>query len=257
MKGMPGRISAALGRDLLVQYRAHYVSAAMAALAACGMALRFTPAASGYAPVAAFLLVNTFLVAFSLGVRQTLCERKAGILSALDLTPLRPHEFLTARCASLGLIAAIQNSLLTLAAGEPVASWASLLPGVGGEAVILSLVAFLVVAYAPAGRVAVASILASLLLLVPPLMPFLGFAPSAWLLVHPMQGPLLLIQGAFSPLPGGTLAAAMAASGIWMGCILMGCRIGYEKMRRITGNPAGSRGVLSTDSSDRPMKLSK
>ena len=58
MKGFPGRISAALGRDLLVQYRAHYVSAALAALAVWGVALRFIHGASEYILAPAFIFLN-------------------------------------------------------------------------------------------------------------------------------------------------------------------------------------------------------
>jgi fluoroquinolone transport system permease protein len=231
MKGMPGRISAALGRDLLVQYRARYVSAALAALAGWGIALRFTHGASEYILSPAFLFLNTFLLAFSLGVRQTVCERDAGILSALDLTPLRPHEFLAARCASLGLIVASQNPLIALVAGKPIASWTSLMLGICGEAVILILAAFLVVAYTPKGRAIITRLLASLLLLVPPLLPFFGFPSGAWLIVHPLQGPVILLQGAFFPLPGGTVATAALASGIWIACLLFACRKGFGKLR--------------------------
>lgn len=232
MKGMPGRISAALRRDLRVQYRARYLLTALAALAAWSLGLRFVPLAYGYLLTPAFLFLNTFLLAFSLGARQAECERKEGVLSALDLTPLRPHEFLAARCASLGLIAAIQNPLIILAAGKPLASWTSLMAGVCGEAVILSLTAFLVVAYAPPGRRAFARALASLLLLVPPLIPFFGFAPGAWLIAHPMQGPLLLLQGALFPLPRVIFAEAIMASGVWIACTLIGCRMGLAKLRR-------------------------
>lgn len=231
MKGMPGRISAALGRDLLVQYRARYVLAAGFALAVWGVALRSVHGASEYILAPAFLFLNTFLLAFSLGVRQAACERKDGILSALDLTPLRPHEFLAARCASLGLIAAVQNPLITLAAGKTVASWTSLMAGACGETIILSLAAFLVVAYARPGKTLIPRVLASSLLLAPPLLPFLGFAPGSWLVAHPMQGPLVLLQGAFFPLPGGVMATAMASSGIWIACLLIGCRKGFGKIR--------------------------
>jgi hypothetical protein len=144
---------------------------------------------------------------------------------------LRPHEFLAARCASLGLIVAIQNPLILFAAGKPVASWTALLAGVCGEAVILSLAAFLVVAYVPPQRLLSARALAALLLLVPPLVPFFGFAPGPLLMAHPMQGPLLLLQGAFFPLPTDMFAKAMLASGIWMACALIGCRMGLGKLR--------------------------
>ena len=193
--------------------------------------MRFTHGASVYVLAPAFLFLNTFLLAFSLGVRQTVCEREAGILSALDLTPLRPHEFLAARCASLGLIAAIQNPLIALVAGKPIAAWTSLMLGVCGETAILSLAAFLVVAYAPTGMAMVARLLASLLLLGPPLLPFFGFTSGAWLIAHPMQGPLLLLQGAFFPLPGSTVATATIASGIWIACLLIGCRMGFARNR--------------------------
>jgi len=231
MRGMPGRITAALGRDILFQYRARYVATALGALAAWGAALRLTHGASEYILAPAFLFLNTFLLAFSFGVRQTACERKAGILAALDLTPLRPQEFLAARCASLVLMAGIQNPCIALAGGKSIASWTALLLGVCGEAAILTLAAFLVVAYAPKGWAMITRLLASLLLLVPPLLPFFGFRSGAWLIAHPMQGPLLLLQGAFFPLPGGAQAAAIASSAIWIACLLIGCRKGYGKLR--------------------------
>ncbi len=231
MKGMPGRITAALGRDIRVQYRARYVATALGALAAGGAALRLTHGASEYILAPAFLFLNTFLLAFSFGVRQTACERKAGILAALDLTPMRPQEFLAARCASLGLIAGIQNPCIALAAGKSIASWTALLLGVCGESAILTLSAFLVVAYAPKGWAMITRLLASMLLLVPPLLPFFGYSIGAWLIAHPMQGPLLLLQGAFFPLPGGAQAEALASSGIWIACLLIVCRKGYGKLR--------------------------
>lgn len=233
MKGMPGRMAAAACRDILVQYRARYVWTALAALAAWGLALRSIHGASEYMLAPAFLFLNTFLLAFSLGTRQAAGERKDGILAALDLTPLRPHEFLAARCASLGLIAAIQNPLIILVAGKPVASWISLMAGVCGEAVMLSLAAFLVAAYAPPGRSWIARLLVSLSLLAPPLMPFLGFAQGAWLIAHPLQGPLVLLQGAFFPLPGAVFGTALITSGLWIACILIGCRTGYGRLRRV------------------------
>lgn len=231
MKGILRRILAALGRDLFVQYRARYVLTAVLALGVWSAALRFSPDASGYVLAPAFLFLNTFLVVFSLGLRQAVCERQDGILAALDLTPLRPHEFLAARGASLGLIAAVQNPLIALAAGKPVASWTSLMAGVCGEAAILSLAAFLVMAYAPPGRVIIGRFAASFLLLGPPLMPFLGFVPGGWLILHPLQGPLLLFQGAFFPLPGRTFAMAVAASGIWAALLLVACRKAFLRLR--------------------------
>lgn len=231
MSGMPGRLRAAFARDLIVQYRARYVLTAIVALFAWGIALRYTPEASAFVLTPAFLFLNTFLLAFSLGMRLAVSEREDGILAALDLTPLRPHEFLAARCASLGLIAAIQNPLITLAAGKPVASWIALWAGVCGEAIILSLAAFLVVAFAPPGRVMIARFLASFLLLGPPLMPFLGFLPGDWLILHPLQGPLLLLQGSIFPLPGRTFATALAASAIWAVLLLAACKKGFAKIR--------------------------
>lgn len=237
---MPGRFAAALGRDLRVQYRARYVGIALAALAVWAAALRFIRPVSGHELAPAFLFLNTFLLSFSLGVSQARCEREDGTLAALDLTPLRPHEFLAARCASLGLLAAVQNPLIPLLAGEPVAGWAALLAGVCAEAAILSLIAFLVGAYLPAGRLTVARLLASLLLLAPPLLPFLGFAPGAWLPAHPLQGPLLLLRGAFSPIPPAAAAPAILLSGFWMACILFMSRMLSKRKPEFRNLPAAA-----------------
>lgn len=237
MKGILRRVMAAMGRDLLVQYRARYVLTAILALGVWAAVLRFSPEASGYVLTPAFLFLNTFLVVFSLGLRQAVCERQDGILAALDLTPLRPHEFLAARCASLGLIAAIQNPLIVLAAGKPVASWTSLLAGICGESVILSLAAFLVMAYAPPGRVIIGRFVASFLLLGPPLMPFLGFQPGDWLIAHPLQGPLLLFQGAFFSLPGRKFSVAVTVTCVWTVILLPVCRMAFSRLREQKHDP--------------------
>lgn len=225
------RLRAAFARDLRVQYRAHYILTAVAALAVWTAVLRFSPPASAYVLLPAFLFLNTFLLAFSLGLRQVVGEREDGTLAALDASPLRPHEFLAARCASLGLIAAVQNPLIALAAGQPVASWVSLLAGVLGATITLSLLAFLVMAFSPRGWVVLVRIVAACLILGPPLMPFLGFAPGPWLIAHPLQGPLLLYQGAFFPLPGSTSATALLMTGIWALVLLPACRKAFSRIR--------------------------
>lgn len=229
---MMGRLLASLARDLRVQYRAHYVLTAVAALAVWIAALRYAPEASGYVMAPAFIFLNTFLLAFSLGLRQAVCEREAGILAALDISPLRPHEFLVARAGSLTLIAAAQNLALALAGGKPVASFPALLLGVSIESVILSLTAFLVMAYTRPGNVIVARLLASALLLGPPLAPFLGLVPGGWLGLHPLQGPLLLLQGAFFRLPLATFALAVGSGLAWCAVLLLCCRAAAARLRR-------------------------
>jgi len=65
----------------------------------------------------------------------------------------------------------------------------------------------------------------------PPLMPFLGFLPGPWLIAHPLQGPLLLIQGAFFPLPDRTFAIAAGSSAIWSAILLVACRKAFSRIR--------------------------
>lgn len=231
MKAILRRISASILRDLRVQYRARYLGTALVSLAVWAVALHFIRPASGFPMAPAFLFLNVYLMAFSLGMSQAACERRDGVIAALDLTPLRPHEFLAARCASLGLIAAVQTPLIALAAGKPIASWASLLAGIGAETGILSLAAFLIVAYAPDRRLTPARLGASLLFLVPPLLPFLGIQSGGWILVHPLQGPLVLFQGAFLPFPARTPAVAVPGSALWMAFFLVLCRAAFGRMR--------------------------
>ncbi len=229
---MMRRLLACLARDLKVQYRARYVLTALLALVVWAAAMRMVSEAGAYVMAPAFLFLNTFLLSFSLGLRQATSEKHTGVLAALDASPLRPHEYLAARAVSLTLIAGAQNLALAIAGGKQIASYMALLGGVCSESILLSLFAFLVTAYTRPGNVVLARIVASGMLLVPPLLPFFGYAPGSWLILHPLQGPLVLLQGAFFRLPGTTVAMSLAGSAAWAMLLLAACRPAMGRVRR-------------------------
>lgn len=226
------RLLACLGRDLRVQYRARYPFAALLGFAVWAAAIRYTPEVSAYVLAPAFLFLNVYLLSFSLALRQAVTERNEGSFAALDLTPVRPHEFLAARAAGISLLALIQTGLVTWAGGKPVASFPSLFLGAGLASVLLSLAAFLVMAAAANGGLMAMRFAATLLLLGPPLLPFLGFVPGPWLNIHPLQGPLVLLQGAYFPLQAHKFWIAIASGAAWCLALLAACRWGFIRLRR-------------------------
>jgi hypothetical protein len=226
------RLFACLARDLRVQYRARYPFAALLGFAVWSAAIRFTPEASAYVLAPAFLFLNAYLLSFSLALRQAMTERNEGSLAALDLTPVRPQEFLAARAAGIALLVLAQTGLLAWAGGKPAASYASLFLGTGLAGVQLSLAAFLVMAAAANGGLMAMRFGATLLLLGPPLLPFLGFVPGPWLHAHPLQGPLVLLQGTYFPLPMRAAGIAVASGAAWCAVLLAACRWGLNRLRR-------------------------
>ena len=163
-------------------------------------------------------------------------ERSAGVFLALDLTPLRPHEYLAAKAAALAMISLLPAGVIgaigsagamgaTAGAGIRMPHWlagAALLGVIGALAGFLAAAcsrsrsAFLMgwwvfpVLCAPALRVGSMGALA----------PF-----------HPLWGPLSLMRACGAGDAARTIYA-MGASLLWLALALVACRPALERWRR-------------------------
>lgn len=171
------------------------------------------------------LLLGTF---FFLGA-QVLLERGEGSLTAQVVSPLRAREYLCSKVTTLSALALLE----TLVLAPIMAGWrfngALLVAGVLLAAAVYCLAGFIVVAryesvntyLLPAGAYVSALWL--------PLLAYLAQWQPWPLYLHPLTGPLLLVQAAFEPAAPGQLLAALGSSLAWVGLLSLGSRRAFAR----------------------------
>lgn len=150
-------------------------------------------------PVLVFsnLMINTFY--FFSGL--VLLEKREGTLEAQVVTPLRTWEYLASKLVTLTALALVENLAIT---GLAYGFGFRVIPLVVGmllAAVIYCLVGFALVArYDSINEFLMPSFLVTAAFSVP-LLPYFGYFEGWWHYLHPLLGPLLLLEAAFSPVP--------------------------------------------------------
>lgn len=171
------------------------------------------------------LLIGTF---FFLGA-LVLLERGEGSLTAQVVSPLRAREYLCAKVATLSGLALAE----TLVLAPIMAGWrfngALLVVGVLLAAAIYCLAGFIAVArydsinsyLLPAGAYVSALWL--------PLLAYLARWQPWPLALHPLSGPLLLVQAAFVPATPGQVLAGLVSSLAWVGLLAAASRRAFAR----------------------------
>jgi fluoroquinolone transport system permease protein len=198
--------------------------AALAALPATGLA-RLLPAVT---------LNNLAVTAFFFSAAMALLETSEGSATARLVTPLRPGELLAARAATLALLGVIQHMALGLLLLGPSSGLVLLAAGVGLAAAILALLGH---ALAVGRRNLSEFVLAGgpwlALLLAPMIADVLDWRhPLLWL--HPLQGPLVLMRAAMTPVASWEVGLALALALAWAGAAAVGGaqRSGFARVMR-------------------------
>ena len=143
------------------------------------------------------LMINTFY--FFSGL--VLLEKREGTLEAQVVTPLRTWEYLGSKLVTLSALALAENLAITVFA---YGFGFRILPFILGmllAAVIYCLVGFALVArYDSINEFLMPSFLVTAVLSLP-LLPYFGYSEGWWHYLHPLLGPLLLLEAAFAPVP--------------------------------------------------------
>ncbi len=210
------RFAATLRADLLLQARNGFYAAtafvtaiwALLLIGAGGLDLRWL--------LPPMLLGNLLLGTFYFIAGLVLLERAEGSLAARAVTPLRSGEYLAAKVLSLSALALAE----TLALTPLMAGWRFLaLPLVAGVllgAAVYCLAGFVAVSrYRAVNEYLLPSTLYVTLLWLPLLAYTAQWRP--WpLLLHPLAGPLALVEAAFAPAAPATLLYGLGASALWV-----------------------------------------
>lgn len=203
--------------DLRLQQRNGFYYAAAAATVFMLVLLVLLPAAylDWLVPVVLFsnLIVNGLY--FMAGL--VLLEKAEMSLSAQAVTPLRPHEYLLGKIATLGVLSLVESAAIVLLAYGASVNWPVLIAGLLLQTALFSSIGFVFVArYDSINEFLFPSVVVVNLLALP-VADFVDVWPSALWWLHPAQGPLTLIGGGFVELSGAETAGALAAGAAWAG----------------------------------------
>jgi fluoroquinolone transport system permease protein len=216
--------------DLEVQARNGLYAATGLVLLASVAALATLPPTGLARLLPAVAMQNLGVTAFFFSAALALLERSEGSGSARAVTPLRPGEYLGARVATLGLLAAVQHLVLGALLVGPGPGLLPLTAGVVLGSAILSLAGFTLAA----GRESLGAFLLPAvpwlaLLLAPMLADALEWHyPLLWL--HPLQGPLALMRAAVTPAPPWEPPLALALGLGWTGVTFALARRAYGRV---------------------------
>ncbi len=201
------RLAATIGTDLRLQFRNGFYFATAFLVVVSIAVLRWLPAeiAVLLLPVVILeaVLVNTFYFVSGL----LLLERVEGSFIAQSVTPLRDHEYLASKLATLTALSLLEGLLIAVAVFG-IGGWLlTMTVGIVLAAVLFCLVGIaLAVRYDSINEFLLPSVLYTFVLSLPILGAF-GFGPPSWYLLHPVQGPLSMMQVAAPPTATGLVYA--------------------------------------------------
>lgn len=226
------RLTATLAKDARLQYRSgfHAAVACMAVLWMLGLSRVSDAALDRLLPV--FILANLLINTFCFAVWQVLVERAEGTFSMVDVTPLRPHEYLASKAGTLVFLSSLGNTAVILSARGPQFQVLPLLAGMAAAGTLFTLAGFILASrYASLKGFLMPSLLL-ILVMAPPFFPsFFGLTGSPWFYLHPLQAPLCLLQGAFREMPRWEACYAAGYSLIWIGAALVLGKKAFAHMR--------------------------
>ncbi len=198
--------------ELRLQWR-YGIAAATAFTTALWIALLRSLPGAGAIPLVVFLDLAVIGLFFLPAL--VLFEKDERTLAALVVTPLRPAEHLAARVGALAVLSVASTAVLAVGTGH-ARVLAGLLPGVVLLSVLVSLVAFVLVA--PRAGI-LDYVLVAQVAALPLALPLLGYAVGFgawWLFLVPTHGPLVLLHAAVSGAPPERLAAAVVSAAGWV-----------------------------------------
>ena len=211
------RLQTAVRWDMRLQFRNGFYYAAAFIAVIMTIILWQLPRAELPTILPVFVLGNMTVNTFYFMAALVLLEKGDGVLEGLIVSPLRQSEYLAAKLMSLTLLTLVENVAIVTAVYGLHYNFLLLVLGVGLMASFNVLFGFIAVArYDSINRFLLPSILLTMLLSFP-LLDYLGLWTSPLLYLHPVQAPLLLLKGAFQPIPAWQIGYGVVYATVWIG----------------------------------------
>lgn len=215
------RLWSAIRWEVRLQFRNgfYYAAGFVAVLFIIG--LQYLPAA--YWPLAMPVLVmgNMTMNTFYFMAALVLLEKDDGVLTGLVLTPLRQGEYLWAKLLSLALLTLVENGVIVTAVVVTAGVGVYFNPLLMAAGIVLlsfinALYSFmLVIRYESVNSFIFPSVFWAMVLSIP-LLQYFGLVDTPLMYLHPVQAPLLLLTGAFQPMPAWTWLYGVVYGAVWV-----------------------------------------
>ncbi len=224
------RLGATFAADVRVQYRNGFYAATAVVVFSSIVLLRWLPPDLAALLLPVVLLTNVLVNTFYFVSGALLLERVEGTFLAQSVTPLRDGEYLGSKVGTLTVLSLGESLAIATAVLGADVRLLAIAAGVGLTAVPFCLAGVAVVLrYASISEFLIPSVLYALLLTAP-LLGVFGFGSPAWYALHPLQGPLALMQGSW-PATAGELAYAVGYPLIWTAPAYVWSRRALERTR--------------------------
>ena len=232
------RLLATMRTDLRLQHRNGFYYAVAFGLILFAILVSQLPAFDWTRWLPPLVFGNLVMVSFFFVGGLVLLEKGEGTLEAQVVTPLRVGEYLGSKIATLALLSLVENLIIVSLVGGFEYRIALLALGITGASVIYTLIGFVAVArYDSINEYIMPASLVTTLLSIPYL-EYFDLWTSPLMLLHPLQGCLVVMEAAFMPVSVGELVAALISAGAW---ITIAYFMGLRAFRRFLIRKEGTR----------------
>ena len=222
-------LAATVRLDFRLQVRNGFYYAVAFVLACWFVLLTFLPPIDWGYVLPAVVFGNLVMVNFYFVAGLVLLEKGEGTLEAQVVTPLADWQYLASKAATLTALSLVEQVVIVWSAygggfhGGPLAA------GIVLAAILYTLTGFVLVArYRSINEFLFPSVVFTTVLSLPLLHYFELW--DTWLLyLHPFTAPLVLLAGAFRPIPAWQVVYAVLYGAAWAGLLLLAARRAFDR----------------------------
>ena len=223
------RLAATVRLDLRLQLRNGFYYAVAFVLACWFVLLSRLPAIDWGYVLPPFVFGNLVMVNFYFVAGLVLLEKGEGTLEAQVVTPLADWEYLASKTVTLAGLSLVEQLVIVWSAHGGGFAAGPLVAGIVLAAVLYTLTGFLLVArYRSINEYMFPSVLFVAILSLP-MLHYFGLWDHWLLYLHPFTAPLVLLVGAFRPIPPWQWVYGVLYSGAWAGLLLLAGRRAFDR----------------------------
>ncbi len=224
-----GRLAATLRLDLRLQLRNGFYYAVAFVLACWFVLLTRLPSVDWAYLLPVFVFGNLVMVNFYFVAGLVLLEKAEETLEAQVVTPLSSWEYLVSKTVTLTALSLIEQVIIVWSAHGSRFAGGPLLSGIVLAAFLYTLTGFLlVVRYDSINEYLLPSVLFTIVLSLP-VLGYFGLWDSWLLYLHPFSAPLVLLAGAFGPIPPWQWVYGILYSAAWTAILLLASRRAFDR----------------------------
>ena len=215
------RLAATVRLDVRLQARNGFFYAVGFVLACWFAVLSCLPEIDWGYVLPAVVFGNLVMVNFYFVAGLVLLEKGEGTLEAQVVTPLAGWEYLASKTLTLTALSVVEQLVIVWSAHGGGVSLAPLLAGIALAGILYTLVGFVLIArYRSINEFLLPSVLCTVLLSLP-MLRYFGIWDTWLLYLHPFTSPLVLLEGAFRPIPTWEWAYGLTHAAAWSALLLL------------------------------------